>query len=521
MVKRTGRILAASFALVTLLAGCSMGQSNQPSRQEREDHKQSAPSPQLQKFYDQRVKWVKCDPKVSSDKNLQCGTIEVPLDYSKPAGRTIKLQMARQKAAGNNPKGSLFTNPGGPGQSGIESLSGLVSGAIGSDVQKAYDLVSFDPRGVGASAPIVCSSDEQKDTWRSMDSTGDAGTDIKQVREQAAQFGQQCLDKDAELTKNLDTVSAAKDMDVMRAAVGDDKLTYVGYSYGTLLGSTYVNHFPKQSGRIVLDGVVDPKADMFDLSLGQAEHFQKSLAKFADECKEFANCPLKSKTKEGRLKDIDKFLKSLAGNPLRTSNSNRPLTQSLATEGTVAPLYNYESWPTLVDALDRAIRLHDGTQLLYLADFYASRNSDGTYSDNSFDAMSVINQLDYPVVGDAKTWAQQDAQLDKVAPVIGSTFKYGPQGAQASPIKPKPADDPTFKDAPKVVIVGNKNDPATPYKFAQSLHRQIPGSSLVTLDSWNHCGYTGISKCVNKAVEAYLLQGEQPASEVSCKLDER
>ena len=519
MVRRTGKLLAAGFAVAALLGGCGLGQSDQPSRQERLEQKQSAPDPQLQKFYDQRVKWAKCDRSVTTDKELECGKVEVPLDYANPAGRTLQLQMARKKADSSRPQGSLFTNPGGPGQSGVESLSGLVNGAIGRPVQKVYDVVSFDPRGVAASAPIRCSTDGQKDQWRSQDPTGDPEKDKQQAKEQSAQFGKQCLDKDADLVRHMDTLSAAKDLDVMRAAVGDKKLNYVGYSYGTLLGSTYLGEFPKQAGRMVLDGVVDPKADMADLSLGQAEHFEKSLAKFADECGDYANCPLKSKNAKGRLKEIDSFLKSLRGNPLRTAQADRPLTQSLAVEGTVAPLYNYESWPTLVDALDRAIRLHDGTQLQYLADFYASRHSDGKYADNSFDAMSVINQLDYPIVGDPQQWDHQAKKLDQVAPIIGATFKYGPYAAQASPIKPAGNPEPTFEGVPKVVLIGNKNDPATPYKFAQSLHKQIPGSSLITLDSWNHCGYTGISKCVSKAVEGYLIEGEQPKTEVSCKLD--
>ena len=467
----------------------------------------------LEDFYGQDMDWQACD----GDDSFECAQVEVPLDYADPDGTTIKLALKKLPASDGDPIGTLFINPGGPGGSGID-LVGNVEGYFSKDLLASFDVVGFDPRGVGSSTAVDCLTDAELDADRAgeedaavEDDTAAVVTDIQDLEAKC-----EANTATAGLLDHIDTISAARDLDVMRALVGDDVLYYLGYSYGTYLGATYADLFPANVGRLVLDGAVDPSLSAAELTQGQAEGFEAALRAYVENCQAGSQCPLSGGTDNG-VKQIQDFLQSLESAPLPTSDANRPLTYSLGESAIIGVLYQDEAWSVLDQALDLAMNENDGSTLLAISDLFASRNDDGTYDGNGDEVITAINCLDYPVEGDQVLWDEQAVQLEEASPTFGEDLAYSDLACQAwGHESTRERAEIHASGAAPILVVGTTGDPATPYKWAQSLADQLDDASLVTWEGNGHTAYGRAGSCVTTAVDNYLLSGTMPEDGLTC-----
>ncbi|WP_160115348.1 alpha/beta hydrolase [Varibaculum vaginae] len=465
----------------------------------------------LESYYQQKVSWAPC---AEDDlKDYQCGQVKVPLDYTDPTKEDIELALARSQASGKK-LGSLLINPGGPGGSGVD-LVGNSEDMFSPEIFSAFDVVGFDPRGVSRSHPIECTTDAQKD--ESLAESLDLGTTAGRKRSIAdmKKFAQRCREKSGDLARYLDTVSAARDLDILRAVLGDKKLSYLGYSYGSFLGITYAQLFPKNVGRLVLDGILDGSYSFGQVSLAQAKGFEEAFANFASWCaREAKNCPWNNK--EAGLKRLKEFFKDADASPIPTKDSSRPLNGALAFGAAIGILYYENLYPSLLEGLQAAFK-GDGTPLLKVSDLFNDRSSDGKFKDNSQDAFMAINGADYPVQGDKKEWNRRGKKILRDFPIMGSSMAYGEYALQEWPW-PSTAKREKVKieGIQPILLVGNTGDPATPYEMAQSVHKQISNSRLLTWKSYSHTAYGLGSHCVQNAVDKYLVGGILPDSDVTC-----
>jgi pimeloyl-ACP methyl ester carboxylesterase len=327
-------------------------------------------------------------------------------------------------------------------------------------------------------------------------------------------FDDACAANTGELLGKVDTASAARDMDLIRALVGDAKLNYLGYSYGTFLGATYAELLPQNVGRMVLDGAMDPSISSTELDVAQAEGFQHALEAYVDDCLTGADCPLVS-PRDAALTQIHDFLKAAETTPLPT-DSGRSLGISSALAGLFLTMYEDSYWFLLTDALTQAIEDGDGTGLLELSDMYNDRDANGYYT-NSTEAFLSISCLDRRAPADLPSAEARAAQLVQVAPTFGEFWGYdeklcdlwaypqvgGPHQIQAA-------------GAPPIVVVGTTGDPATPYEWAESLASQMESATLLSYRGNGHTAYGRSNDCIQGAVDAYLLDGVVPAEGTMC-----
>lgn len=504
LVTRVGRVAAAVVVGALVLVGCvpaSKHQATAPTASTTSDVEAD-----LQPFYGQTLEWTECG-------DLQCATASAPLDWADPTGATISLALSRQPALGGEPIGSLLLNPGGPGASGVDFLSQAV-GMVSESVQQQYDLVAFDPRGVAASSPVACVDGPELDAILAADiDTSDAG--LQEAEDRYGAFGAACLERTGALLGHVDTVSVARDLDMLRAALGDDALTYLGFSYGTEIGATYAALFPQQVGRLVLDGALDPTLTSTELAVGQAGGFESALRAYVADCQAGASCPLDGGVDDG-LAQIRGLLDRAAVSPLPTG-SDRVLTSSLAFYGIALPLYSQQSWPYLTQALTAALQENDGSVLLYLADIYSDRNEDGTYASNSSEAFWAVGCADSRASSDVAEMRAEAEQIDAVAPTVGNFFAYG--GVVCAQW-PTPVSEPLASyaadGAAPILVIGTTNDPATPYAWAESLAKTLSSGTLLTYEGEGHTAYGSSNDCVANAVDTYLLTGEVPAEGTRC-----
>lgn len=466
--------------------------------------------PALAKYYEQKVKWQKCDGK------YECAKVQVPLDYSQPDGKTIKLAVMKLPAKKKS-IGAMFVNPGGPGSSGIEFMAS-VPAFLSRSVLDSYDIIGFDPRGVGKSSPVVCRSDAEIDYDRNLYFDLETPEGMAGYEQYSRDFAQKCLDKnDRDLLQNIDTHSAALDLDVLRQAAGNDELfNYIGYSYGTHLGATYTELFPKRVGRVVLDGAMNPANTLQENSEGQGVSFELALREYVQYCLDGSKCPLTGSVDSG-MRQIRSFLERADANPLTTQDEERPLTRSLATTGVFGPLYSRSSWPTLTEGLNMAMKENDGSTLLAIADAYSSREADGHYSTNTNDAFLLISYADYNPVFSKEEMTTRCDELKQKSPVLGGEFCYGELSRTLWPLESKhPQHTMDVTGASPLLIIGTTIDPATPYEDAVALSKQLKSSRLLTWNATNHTAYGSGSKCIAKEVDTYLLTGKLPAEGKKC-----
>lgn len=459
-----------------------------------------SPPPGLEKFYSQDIVWTSCDV------DFECSVLTVPLDYAHPDGRTIELHVERLRTA--HPMGAIVMNPGGPGGSGIQYVQAAkqVTTPL---LRSKYDLVGFDPRGVGSSTPVQCLDDKQTDAYIAADGSPDTVSEIMYLGALMKDFGARCAKKSPELYDHIDTVSAAKDIDILRNALNQPKLNWFGKSYGTLLGATYADLFPQNVGRMMLDGAIDPALDSRDISHGQAIGFEDALQRFLADCPKHKDCELPRNSRTATAKILAMLLKLDRSAPLLPDG--RRFTQSMGLTGIVGGLYDKTyGWTELRSALPAALA-GDYAQLAQSVDFYTSRQDDGHFSDNSNSAIVAINCLDHPThystkraMADATTWSAK-------APVFGAYLAWSEVACNDWPAERTPAEHAiAAQGSSLILVVGTTHDPATPYMWAQALADELANAKLLTFDGDGHTAYMQGSQCVDAAVDAYFIAGNPP-----------
>jgi pimeloyl-ACP methyl ester carboxylesterase len=467
-----------------------------------------ATAPQFASFYSQQVGWSSCDD------GFQCARVKVPLDWAKPAGATIELAVIRLPASGSRKLGSLVVNPGGPGASGI-TYAKAARQVFGENILRNYDVVGWDPRGVGQSDPVECLPDAQLDTYLAADATPDTPAEVQSAVADTKRFAQACVNRTGKLIKHVDTISTAKDLDVLRAVTGDSVLTYHGASYGTYIGAWYAQLFPWRVGRLVLDGAVDPSSSSAQYVAGQAAGFSRALRAFVTDCQDQGDCPLRGSVDDG-LAQLGTLVSRVDSTPLRTDDPKRPLTQSLMLTGIAQALYSQSLWPSLTIGLNRALG-GDGTALLQLADTYTERGPNGHYG-QTLDANPAIFCLDVPETRTPAEIGSAAAALQSQYPPLGGTIGWGALSCSQWPYKAVvPRQKLTAQGAAPILVLGTVDDPATPYEWAKALSSQLSSGRLLTWQGTVHTAYNQGSSCVDSKVESYYLTGSLPAAGTVCK----
>lgn len=470
----------------------------------------AAPSP---RFYSQRISWHDCG------NSFQCGTVHVPLDYAHPEGQRATLSVIRLPAEGQR-KGSLLINPGGPGGSGVQFVRDAAR-QYGAELRKNFDLVGFDPRGVNQSRPPVrCLTSKELDRFFATDTSPDNQAEMNDLVKVSKGWADDCRARIPDLLPHVGTVNAAKDMDILRSALGDPGLTYYGASYGTYLGAYYAELFPKRVRALVLDGAIDPKLSGDAVNIEQAKGFETAVHAFAADCVKVAECPLGSGSgnTHAALSRLARLFAQTDKKPLKSSlGDGRQVDESLAELGVAAALYNKQTWPILRLALKSAIEQGDGTTLLRLGDLLIERNKDGSYSNQS-EANMAINCVDKPYSRSFGAWQQEAAKAKKAAPLFGQFVVWGTLPCGYWPVQSHEQPRPLHADGAKpILVVGTTRDPATPYKWAQSLASQLRSGVLLSLDGDGHTAYLQGNPCITSAVDRYLVTGTAPKKNTMCR----
>lgn len=470
----------------------------------------------LTTYYGQKARWHSCGVP-----GFECATLKAPLDYDKPAGGDVRLAVSRKKATGPGERlGSLFVNPGGPGGSAIGYLKAYAGIGYPAAVRARYDMVAVDPRGVARSEPVECLDGRDMDTYTQTDSTPDDARETTELVDAYKKFAESCGKHSPALMRHVSTVETARDMDIVRAALGDTKLNYVGASYGTLLGATYAGLFPGRSGRLVLDGAMDPSLPARRMNLDQTAGFETAFQSFARDCVQQPDCPLGAKgataTEVGR--HLKAFFGQLDAHPIPTGDADgRSLGEALATTGVIAAMYDESSWAQLREALTSAMKENDGAGLLVLADSYYERDADGRYS-NLMPANAAVNCLDLPPAYDSPEEVEMALpSFEKASPVFGEGLAWASLSCAYWPVRA--TGEPhriEAKGAAPIVVVGTTRDPATPYRWARALAAQLSSARLLTYEGDGHTAYGRGSTCIDSAIDTYLLRGTPPTNGKRC-----
>lgn len=470
----------------------------------------AAPEPGLRRYYDQRLAWAACA-------SFECTDLTVPIDYAKPGDGDIKIKVLRVKAQDQRRRiGSLVVNPGGPGGSGVD-YAASADLIVGAPVRRYYDVVGFDPRGVGRSAPIDCLTDRQLDAFLGTDPTPVGQAQEQDLLGEAKALAAGCERNNPKLLPHVSTVDAAKDMDVLRAALGEQQLTYLGKSYGTFLGSTYAGLFPKRVGRFVLDGVLPPDLTSAELGEGQARGFELATRAYVQNCIDGGRCVVGDSVEQG-MQWIRSFLQGLDAKPLPSGDTAVPqLNEAWASLGLAEALYDQTSWGSLSDAL-RAAKAGDGSQLMGLADGYARRQPGGKYTSNLLEVINAVSCLDRPDSPDLSTYERYAKDFSKTAPTWGPFLAWSALPCGVWPVKGgTPPHKISAPGSATIVVVGTTRDPATIYEWSKRLRDQLSNAVLVTRDGDGHTAYrSGNNLCVDNAIDAYYVQGTVPKDGLTC-----
>jgi pimeloyl-ACP methyl ester carboxylesterase len=470
----------------------------------------------LDKFYTQELTWN------DEGEGLDSTAVEVPLDWSKPDGDTIEIAVMRHHADGTA-LGSLLMNPGGPGGSGYDYVRDYAQYLVTADVLAKYDLIGFDPRGVNHSNAVTCYADAgDRDEYLYGTYHSAYGTPgwVDELTQREKDYAAACDENTGPLLAHIDAASVARDMDVIRAVLGDEKINYLGYSYGTYLGTMYAELFPEKVGRMVLDGAVDPTVSDLDALATQMGGFESALRAYMDDCQaNDSSCPFTGGTDDG-MHQIRELLDGIDAQHLVASDG-RVLDSATVGTGIGDNLYSDSFWPDLTAMFND---LYDGSAdaAFASADDYNGRNSDGSYQDNSNDVYSAVTCAEGDLGTDSTDTLGDIPVLQEKAPTIGDYFGYDDTfvlDALCSNWPYPVADLPTTfdaKGAAPIIVIGTSNDPATPYANAVSLSKQLDSGVLISYEGEGHTIYAQGVACVDDAVDAYLIDGTVPSEDPKC-----
>lgn len=515
-VRRLAALTATVAATTLLLSGCILQAPPAPRGTHADGaHTHEAIVPDLERFYEQRLTWR------GRSGGIDTTEVTVPLDWAKPSGATIELAIARHRAKGSR-LGSLLINPGGPGGSGYDFVAQSAQYVVTPDVLGHYDLIGFDPRGVGRSTPIVCYTDPQKQDALLYGTFGHPFGSAGWASELSARqkdWIAACRKNTGPVLGHLDAVSVARDMDVIRAVLGDTTMHYLGYSYGTYLGTMYAQLFPKKVGRMVLDGAVDPRVGQLDALVTQMAGFDSAFRAYLADCLTRSGCPF-----GGSLDHAIRQVQSLlAGVDARRLIASDGRVLDAATVGTAIsePLYSQFSWPDLTRMFTK-LQKGDADPAFGLADEYNNRSANGTYTGNGYEIYTAVTCDETTLGTDGVDTLADLARIEKAAPVLGKYVAYSDTAAleatcDAWPYPPAklPASYAARGSGP-IVVIGTTNDPATPYQQSVALAKELSHGVLFTHHGEGHTVYAQGDACIDSHVDDYLLRGELPASDPDC-----
>lgn len=500
--------------LITTLAGGGSGGGSGP--QEDVDVIPTGLESSIQAFYEQDLDWDACG------NGRECATAEAPMNWADGTSEKIELAMVKVPAASGNSLGTIFTNPGGPGASGVSFVRDSAEYVFTPELMENFDIVGWDPRGVGESSAVDCRDDAGMDEWfygvnENLDA--ETATDeqiIAEVTANSKEFADDCLENTGALLEFVDTKSTVKDLDMMRALVGDPKVNYFGFSYGTDIGAQYIDMFPETVGRVVLDGATDPTLSTFEVVLAQQGAFGEATRTYLEDCLTTTSCPFTG-TVDDAIAKINTLMAE-ADETLPVNADGRKLTSGVIDTAISSALYNDQSWPYLSDAFASYETAGDPAGFFLLSDSYYGREPDGTYADNMFEAFTAINCLDYPVETDPAKIADFNRQIAESTPIgipgpeaLGDTTCQQwafPSTNELAPV--------TGAGADPVLVIGTTGDPATPYAWAEAVTEQLESAVLVTFEGEGHLAYTQGDSCITGAVDAYFIDGTVPAEGLVC-----
>jgi len=483
---------------------------------------------ELESFYSQTIDWQDCSDGTSP---FQCGTVTVPLDYEHPDGRTITLALKKLPASdGDAEHGSLFTNPGGPGDSGVESMKDPA--AMPEELRGAYDIIGFDPRGVGQSTPITCwTNDEIK---QSLTDPGNDATDptdpLKGVTsknvpaqdkiDRGATNAARCAkhSKVPELLDHVGTRDVARDLDILRATNGNEKLNYLGTSYGTRIGAIYADLFPDRVGRVVLNSAMDPSKGETDRNAEAVAFKEGVLHRYIEHCQANSGCPLSGSTDEA-VAQLAAFVDSLDKNPLSAPDSDATVNTMEATAIIQQLVVEQPDWDTLTAMLTPAMTTRDGTLMVKAkqgsSDLSPETTVEGVVNNANEQIMfGAVTCNDNPDTGGtASEWDAQAAAEKKAYPFFGGISNamdaYCRGWGHRGTIPPQKT---RAEGSAPILIVGITGDSRTLYSWSQNLTGQLDNGHLLTVQGYGH----GTFGCAYAAAIDFLVNGTVPAEGTTC-----
>ncbi|MDQ1598019.1 MAG: hypothetical protein QOI70_1443 [Microbacteriaceae bacterium] len=464
----------------------------------------------LAPYYHQILTWKDCG------KSQQCATAVAPMDWNHPSRATdISLALTRASATGKR-LGSLFVNPGGPGASGYDLVHDDLNFAVSKTLQTSYDVIGWDPRGVGRSTPVKCYDNKGLDNFIYGVAKNPVNSPlwVTEVTEQAKDFAAACLKNTGPVLQYVDTQSTVHDLDMLRAVVGDTKLNYLGYSYGSDIGMYYDALFPSKVGHLVLDGATDSTLSIFDVDLAQSRAFEDELKAYLAACPTSKGCPFTGSVADS-LATISALYDRLTVSPI-VSPTGRILDNNVLDTAINSALYDQSSWPYLSDMFTE-INQGDTDTAFVLADSYNGRNPDGTYKDNSTVAFLAISCLDYPVVTDPAELAREDALLVAAAPTLTRPSVIGDVTCENWPFANRtPPPVVTGKGKAPILVLASTGDPATPYQWGVALSKELVGARLVTRHGEGHTAFNRGIPCIDNTVNRYFVTGAVPSKDPNC-----
>jgi pimeloyl-ACP methyl ester carboxylesterase len=515
--RRLAALVAVAAAVTTLLSGCFLiPKAPAPgSTHAVPTHTDEKVAAHLARFYAQDLTWRSVGGGIDATK------VTVPLDWAHPTGKTIEIAIARHRATGQR-LGSLLVNPGGPGGSGYDFVAQSAQYIVTPDVLAHYDLIGFDPRGVGRSTPVVCYTDPKKQDqllYGTYDQPYGSTGWASELNTREKDWVAACRKNTGPLLGHLDAASVARDMDVIRAVLGDAQLHYLGYSYGTYLGTMYAELFPKKVGRMVLDGAVDPLVDDLDALATQMAGFDNALKAYMAFCLSKSNCPFSGSVDDG-MRQVRSVLDTVDAQHLRSSDG-RALDSATVGTGISETLYSEQSWPDLT-LMFNDLRAGDADSTFAQADAYNGRTASGRYDGNGNEIYTAVTCDEGTLGTDGVDVFGDLAKIDRAAPILGKYFAYDDTAvleAACDNWPVKPAKLPTSfhaRGAEPIVVIGTTNDPATPYQQSVSLAKQLSSGFLITHHGEGHTVYAQGDQCVDSNVDTYLLKGTLPSADPDC-----
>lgn len=450
------------------------------------------------------LEWEPCEEEV------ECTQMEVPLDHDDPSGPTITLGMVRRRASDPDVRvGSLLVNPGGPGGSAAQMVR---YAHLPDELMSRFDIVGVDPRGVGISTPLTCNTHLQ--ALYDADPTIDEPADRDHLLETSMDLIEECDEEHGHLLPHLGSRAVARDLDLVRAALGDEKLTYLGYSYGTVIGQVYAQLHPDRVRAMVLDGAVPLDQTGIEGATGQAAGFSRAMDAFVDHCDD-RGCGLGGPAGEV----VDEVVAAAERTPIPSKEADRPATPGVINLALARALYHESYWPRLAEALGDALD-GEGDGLVRLADSYLNRRPDGSY-EQGFETYFAVNCLDWVWPDDPDELLAEGAALGVEYPLFGEAlindYVRCPLWPVASdPLDPLDAHEDELASLPPALVISTTGDPATPYQSGVDVAAGLPGGVLITNEGEGHTVYGNGKRCIDDPVTAYLVDLEVPATEMRC-----